>query len=206
MLSIGLQCLILLPNEQNKRLLIPAKVLDIYGDDAVVELEEPVVLKPGTQSNVFAEWLGRFFQQGITIVADDDANSEQASCMVRFTSFGEPVSAESRGSYRVSIAAQRVYARIGLQERCHVVDVSAEGFAVVCKRPLTVGEMVEVSLSHEGVHIAAAMKVQGVNELSNGTLRFGLFAPEKKSPARAGLQKLSLIMQRQQLKRFAGAA
>jgi hypothetical protein len=128
-----------------------------------------------------------------------------ASTIIRFTRIGEPISAESRGSYRVSIAAQELYAQVDNQ-RAHVVDVSPEGCAVICAKPLTVGELVEVSLSFGEVQLAGSMKVQTVKELRNGTQRFGLFAPDKKSKIRGSLQKLSALMQRLQLQRFAGAA
>jgi hypothetical protein len=207
MLSDGLPCLILIPNEQNTRVLIPGKVLELKGSDVMVELDESVSLKGGTHTSVFAEWLGRFFQQGITISADDVITSAESavSTIIRFKRVGEPISAESRGSYRVGVAAQELYALVD-EQRCHVVDISPEGCAVICAQPLTVGDVVNVSLSCEGVQIVGTMKVQTVKELRNGTLRFGLFAPDKKSKTRSSLQKLSALMQRMQLQRFAGAA
>ena len=207
MLSDGLPCLILVPNEKNNRVLIPGKVLELKGGEVTVELEEPVSLKGGAHTSVFAEWLGRFFQQGITIAADDVTTSSEsaATTIIRFTRVGEPISAESRGSYRVSIAAQELYAQVD-EQRAHVVDVSPEGCAVICAAPLVVGEMVEVSLAFADVQIAGSMKVQTVKQLRNGTQRFGLFAPDKKSKTRLSLQKLSALMQRLQLQRFAGAA
>jgi hypothetical protein len=207
MLSDGLPCLILIPNQQNKRLLVPGKVLELRGGEVTVELDEPICLLGGTQSNVFAEWLGRFFQQGITIVAEDVINIAEtaASTIIRFTRIGEPVSAESRGSYRVSIAAQEIEAQVD-EQRCHVVDLSPEGCAVICRQSLTIGDAVDVSFSHEGIEVAGTMKVQTIKQLRNGTQRFGLFVSDKKSKIRTALQKLTVIMQRQQLQHFAGAA
>ena len=208
MLSVGLSCLILLPNEQNKRLLIPGKVLELQGDDAIVELEEPLGLEVGCETSAFAEWRGKFFQQGITIapmiVAEGAAPASPN--IVRFTRVGEAVSAESRGSYRVSVATCELFAHVGDQTRCHVVDISPEGCAVICSQPLTVGQTVEVGFSFDGMTVGGEMKVQTVKELRNGKLRFGLFAHDKKSTSRKALQNLSIIMQRLQLKRLAGAA
>ncbi|HEY1629553.1 MAG TPA: PilZ domain-containing protein, partial [Tepidisphaeraceae bacterium] len=169
--------------------------------------EEPIALADGTNTSVFAEWLGRFFQQGIQIIADNvvAGAAPVATTMIRFTRVGEPVSAESRGSYRVGVAAQQVYALVD-EQRCQVVDLSPEGCAVISVKPLTVGGMVDVSLTFEGVEVAGPMKVQTVKILRNGSQRFGLFATDKKSKTRASLQKLSSLMQRMQLKRFAGAA
>jgi hypothetical protein len=205
MLSLNRSCFLLVPNKRNKRVLLPGVVHELDGTRAIVRFEEPIHLELGQQATIFAEVRGKFFQQGITVEVLHNG-ADAAAPLVELTVVGEPVSAESRGSYRVGVAATDLYAQVGRLSACHVVDVSPEGCAVICPRALMIGTVVEVHFEFEG-HVASGdMRVQTAKELKNGDLRFGLFAFEKRSALRASLQKISAALQRAQLRRLAGAA
>lgn len=119
---------------------------------------------------------------------------------------GEPASAEQRQIYRVSVPTADIRARIDREVNCHVVDVSSEGFAAVTRQEYKIGSTVKASFNFEGNDVQADARVQTMKRRSDGKYRYGFFVAEKKSPARKALAAISIAMQRQQLKRLAGAA
>jgi hypothetical protein len=203
MLSINCECFLLIPNEQNERLLLPGKVVQLNDANAIVKFDQPITLKAGDESTIFAQWRDKFLQQGVkiqTAAMNDDPST------IELSRVGEPVSAEGRGSYRVSVAIAMIYGTVDGQKHCHVVDISPEGCAVVCTQPLIIGQTVPVQFEYQNVVVEGLLKVQTLKNLSSGKMRFGLLANEKNSPARKALQKLTVLMQRLQLQRLAGAA
>jgi hypothetical protein len=220
MLSVNRPCFLLIPNERNERILQRGIVVQLNGNDAVIQFEKPVGLKAGDETTLAAEVRGKFLQQGVNVVAMGAAAERPTTgstappalpspgCMISVTCVGEPVSAEKRGSFRVSVAAAAgdITARVGKQKDCHLADVSPEGCGIVCPESLTVGQTVNVAFTFQGITVEAPMRVQTARQLRNGRVRVGLFVPDKTSPARRALEKLSMLMQRLQLQRLAGAA
>lgn len=201
MLSLTNPAFISIPNPQNQRVLHEAVVLELDGRRVVLEIAG-LSAAPEGEVTLFAEVRGKFFQQGATVTVVRQASPLQ----IEFHTVGDPVSAEQRGSHRTSVIAMEIPVGIDKIAGCVLADVSPEGVGVICPKSLTVGTTVHVSLMCQGIHIDTPLRVQTVKILPSGKLRFGLFLADKRSPARAQLQKLAGLMQRLQLKRLSGAA
>lgn len=123
---------------------------------------------------------------------------------------GEPVSAESRSTYRVVTSiVGGVTVTLDEKIECAVLDVSATGFSVICKAPLRRGQVVRANMRHEANSFQGTAIVQSVKELAGGKIRFGLHcAGDEKSNGslHRGLQKTSAAIQRQQLRNSSSAA
>ena len=191
------------PNPQNKRVLVEGKVKAFDPTRAEVEFEQIAGLSPDADVTLFAEKGGKFFQQAARVCVE---TFDGGRTTVAFELFGEPVSAEQRGSYRTSAVMLNVPIGVDRQAGCVLADVSPEGVGVITPKPLTVGSTVSVTIEIEAFRLNDTMKVQGVKRLPSGKLRFGLFVPGKGSNSRRTLEKLASHLQRVQLKRLSGAA
>jgi len=117
---------------------------------------------------------------------------------------GDPISAESRQSYRVSTISAGIQARVGKEKNLQVQDLSSTGFAVLADERYNVGQVLEVSIKHGDEACHGLASVQSFREFESGRLRYGLRAIEKDSHAReflATLQRISFAVQREQLQR-----
>jgi hypothetical protein len=217
MFSLGVPVFAWAPGRSKQRVLNPGKVVEIAEGGQVVtaKFEDELNLDPEESVQLFVEFRGKFFQQGATTIGKPNTECPPDACASRetqpntfdFRRVGEPVSAESRCSYRVSVVSAGIEAVIGPKKsRCPVVDVSPEGFAVILPAAPTIGTNLPVNWSVDGTTVDGTARVQTIKQLKNGTFRVGLLMPEKKSPARRALEKLSITLQRMQLKRLAGAA
>lgn len=192
-----------LPNAQNKRVLHEGKVLDLDGRRVVIEFDDTLTAGSGAEVLLFAEIRGKFFQQGATITQQ---RQDAEKSTIEFHTVGDPVSAEQRGSFRTTVVTWRIPVRVDKLVGCTLADISPEGFGIICPKPLTIGTTVQASFDFDGHVISGPFRVQAVKMLPNGTMRFGLFATDGKSPARGQLQRLAGHAQRLQLKRLSGAA
>ena len=196
-------CFLLVATPSNKRLLKAGHVLEIGSDNLVIEFEDLLLPPAGADVTLLAHVRGRFFQQAAKVIAH---RPEASKPTAEFRTIGEAISAEQRGSYRISVINAEIHARVGRLTQCPVADISPEGLSVICSHKLEIGTGVEVEFMAEGVIVSGAFRVQSVKPLSPSKNRYGLFAPDKHSDTRRSLEKLSGIMQRFQLKRISGAA
>ena len=196
-------CFLLVATPSNKRLLKAGRVLEVGANNVVIEFED--LLLPPIESDVtlLANVRGKFHQQAAKVIAH---RPEASRPTAEFKTIGEAISAEQRGSYRISVISAEIHARVGRLTQCPVADISPEGLSVICSHKLEIGTGVEVEFMAEGVIVSGAFRVQSVKPLSPSKNRYGLFAPDKHSDTRRSLEKLSGIMQRFQLKRLSGAA
>jgi hypothetical protein len=130
--------------------------------------------------------------------------------LVAFTLTGEPVSADGRSAFRVSIVAANVPATVGQDDQCQLVNVSATGFGVYSKSAFAVGGIVEVELTYNNLTCAGKARVQSASETRWGTMRYGLHAVEAprghgKNGLQTGLGQIAAAIQRDQLRRMARA-
>lgn len=121
---------------------------------------------------------------------------------------GDPISAESRQSYRVSTISAGIEARMGGETGLQVQDLSATGFALLADKKYKIGQTVEVAIRYgdEACHGKAA--IQSFRELESGRLRYGVRAIEEDPHAQTflrTLQRISLAVQREQLARSGGS-
>jgi hypothetical protein len=198
------QLFLLIPGKSKTRTLHPGKVIELDGSTYTAAFETCLTIDAGTEVVVYAEVNGKFFQQGAKVIL---VRQSEPTAIVAFTQVGEPVSAESRQTYRVSTVTSGICAKVDRERDCPLVDVSPEGFAIITAREYAIGSMANVEFSHETMKISTAARVQTVKALPGGKFRHGFLAGEKKSPARKSLEQISIAMQRQQLRRMrVGAA
>ena len=118
---------------------------------------------------------------------------------------GDPVSAESRESYRASVISADMAAEVGEERDLSVQDVSATGFAVVSANEYPIGTVLEVAINYEGDFYSGTASVQSIREFSSKRIRYGMRALEG-SDLPDGLHQICMAVQRLQLERKGGAS
>ena len=200
MLLVGNAVFLLIPSPSKKRVLHPGIVIESDSTSFVGQFEDAITPPLESDVNAFCEVNGKFFQQGAAISELRPGN------VIAFRRMGEVVSAESRQTYRVSVASSDFVARIGKRSPCALIDISPEGFAAIVSDRLNLGSVVQVKLEAEGQTLDTPARVQTLKELPSGEFRYGFLVPQKNIAARKALQIISAQMQRLQLKRLRGAA
>jgi hypothetical protein len=203
MLAIDTEMFLLIPDASNTRTLHPGKVIESDAQGFVSEFEEPIAPPVGTDVNAYGKIRGKFFQQGAVVVA---VRQTEPHPVIAFTRVGEPVSAENRQTFRVCLALTGIHARIDSEKNCPVVDMSAAGFGAIAAKVYELGTLVPISLEYDGNSISTLARVQTVKERAGGKFRYGFLVSDKKSEPRKVLEQISASIQRQQLRRLAGAA
>jgi hypothetical protein len=213
MISAQSTVFLLVPNEANERVLHPGTVLRVQGSDLlVIGFAQSVAPSVGSDVNLFFDQQGKFFQQSGTIVAANESLDQTASPLpaeapstaqsIGFRCVGSPVSAENRGSYRVSVTALEMTARIEKERDCLVVDVSPEGLGIITRQNYRLGTAVKLLLEYEGEHLEGLVRVQTTRLLPDGQCRCGLRVASTESAMRKTLQKLTALVQRRQLRNY----
>jgi hypothetical protein len=203
MFLVGTPLFLLVPDSSRKRILHPGKVVRCEEGAIIAQIEEAMTVAEGMEVVVFCSVRGKFMQQGATVIAQGEPAIKGGFA---FKLVGEAVSAESRQTYRVSVAVANVKAQIGKEKDCLIVDVSPEGFAVITRSEDTLGSSVQVNFCYEGQTVSTPARVQTVQTRADGKFHCGLLVIEKGSSARKALAQISGAMQRQQLKRLSAAA
>ena len=105
-----------LPGDGNRRILHPATVLERTESGIVARFaQEDLTIQPGQGIIVYFEEKRVFMQQAATIDAVMGTDDEMHPGAFGFTPAGEPVSAESRECYRVSLVLSDFQADLGDQ-------------------------------------------------------------------------------------------
>ncbi|HQY89299.1 MAG TPA: hypothetical protein PK402_11615 [Tepidisphaeraceae bacterium] len=204
MFEVKQPAFLMIPGESKKRILHPATVCELNDGKVFCVFDESLLpMKVGTEVMLYADVRGKFTQTGATLVS---AGEVDGKLVCSFAPVGDPVSAESRGSYRISIIADNVTATLGKFSACPVADVSPEGFSLLLDISLPVGSTFDATINAGETSLTGKVRLQTVKQLPTGQFRYGLLAFETKSPFRKSLQKLSMDMQRSRLKRMSRAA
>ena len=203
MLTTNAAAFLAVPNERNSRVLIEGKVILIDGSRCVIQFDGLPAVAVEADVSLYAEIRGKFFQQAARVTA---APTAESPLQIEFSTIGDAVSAEQRGSFRTTTVMLGLPVKIDRIAGCILADVSPEGVGVLTPKPLVIGTMVDVALEIEGMSVAGKMKVQSAKILPSGKMRFGLFVVDKRSEARRTLEKIAGQTQRMQLRRLSGAA
>lgn len=194
---------LLIPSASNARYLYPGKVIQSNSATFSAQFEDPISPQIASDVTALCEVNGKFFQEGAVVL---DVVKGLENCFA-FARSGEIVSAESRQTYRVSVAANDdVTLVVGRDASCPVLDVSPEGFAAVTAKQLNLGSVVPITLIGDVHTVHGTARIQTVRERRDGKFRYGFLVPRNDLQARKALQQLSAAMQRRQLKRIRGAA
>ncbi|MCP4590836.1 MAG: hypothetical protein GY842_08825 [bacterium] len=201
-----------LPGNSKQRVLHPAKVLGVADDVYTAEVEElDLAVEDGLDVLVYFDKCDGFMQRPARIETVDtiDATDEtEPQLLISLTTTGPAVSAENRQQYRVSTVIMDLTAQFGPDSKCPVVDVSALGFSVIAPTQYDSGNVVSASMKYDDQTYAGEVSVQSVRELSKGRIRYGLLCADAKTSQdnlANGLRKMSVKIQREQLRRLAGA-
>jgi hypothetical protein len=204
MLSAGDGVYVQLQHEPDHRILYPGRIVSTSGALCTARIEEQdLPLDPGSEVTVYYRNRYRFVRQSARIDAITRVGS---SPTVGLELLGKPVAAESRECFRVSTVASGVTARVGREEGCSVLDISATGFAVLATTQHPVGAVVPVTLRHEGARFTGHACVESV--FPSGTeFRYGMRAVEDEQSGGnlpKGQVHIAMAVQRLQLRRLAG--
>jgi hypothetical protein len=202
MLCVGNPVFLLIPSPSKKRILHPGEVIESSSTSFVARFFDPIAPAVDSDVNAFCEVNGKFFQQGAVVVE----LREGPGNIIAFRRNGEPVSAEARQTYRVSVLNADFSAKVGKRGACPVLDISPEGFAAILSERLNLGSVVEIQLMADGKCVSTPARVQTVKEKSEKEFRYGFLVPRANIAARKAFQTISAEMQRLQLKRLRGAA
>ena len=206
-ISKGQNIFLQLPDETEQRILHPTKVTGLQesGVTAFVE-DQAITVEAGTEAFIYFERKREFMQQSIRIEAIMEAEDEESPSIFAFQGTAEPVSAESRQCYRVSLVLADYISDFGDKKRCKVTDVSATGFSCITTESFKMGAVVPATLYLQGQSFEGKTCVQSIKQLDDGTFRYGLHVVKGRDGGTLpnGVQKISMVAQREQLKRLSG--
>jgi len=211
MLPIGSELFFRVPTQDNRRVLIPAKVIKHLEDSFQVSVNrEQIPFEAGSEVLVYFSPGREFMQQAANLVSQGTEEiKNQSTLCAEVQLIGEPTSAESRKCYRASAVTSSLSVTFDRQMNTKLMDASQNGLSVESTSGRQIGERIEVAFQHNGKSFAGTMALQSIKELSPKRSRYGLYVVEErgnKSTLPQGLQQLSMHLQREQLKRQSGAA
>ncbi len=197
------------PDESDQRILHPATVLERSTNSITAHfLDADLSVEPASTLLVYFEDKREFMQQAAQIEAllESDEGADTPSTF-GFVAVGEPVSAESRECYRVSLVLASYQADFSKQKSCKLTDVSATGFSVISSQKHAIGDIVPASLYLENEVFSGSVSVQSVKEVADG-FRYGVHVISGRDGGNIdkGVQRISIVAQREQLKRLSGSA
>ncbi len=141
-------------------------------------------------------------------IIEEEEESDEGPLFV-IDPVGDPISAESRETYRVSTISANLEARVAEEENLQVQDLSSTGFAVLAGEEYQLGQVLDVGIAHEEQQCHGRAAVQSIRPLGPHRIRYGLRALEEDPHTGEFLQvlqQISLAVQREQLQRSGGAA
>ena len=200
--NTGSPVFLLIPSPSSKRILHRGEVIESDAVSFVARFDDPIAVAVGSDVNALSEVNGKFFQQGAVVTELRPGSGN----LIAFRRNGEAISAEARQTYRVCVVTAGFNATVGNVDSCPLIDISAEGFAVIVPDRLDLGSVVSIKLMCDGRCVESPARVQTVKELEGGKFRYGFLVPRDNVSARTAIQKVSAEMQRLQLKRLRGAA
>ncbi|MCL4197828.1 MAG: hypothetical protein KJZ69_10085 [Phycisphaerales bacterium] len=225
MLSKGAEVFVTCGRDADKRILHPATVLAVSGEVFSIQLSGgDLTVSAGATVLVFFDLNRQFTKQSASVVAvhdprtgcgDGDASqlaapgAKNGGPVFGCRLVGQPISAESRESFRVCTVVANITGDLGIEKNCPLMDVSATGFAMIAKSSYKISDVVAAVLRHEGKEFRGRAVVQSVKELPGGRFRYGLHCMEERhgeSSLRKGCQQISMACQRAQLRRLAANA
>lgn len=216
MLTASEPCFVAVSSLPDQRVLVAGKVQRLHplppnapsiaSPAAVLSLDLPVDVKKGGEVTVFAEIRGKLHQQTATVLSVAAGTGANAGQVIEVQPQTEAELCDCRAVHRVLVADLGITLNVGKQPNCKLLDIGADGIGVVTANPLPAGELVEIDLSAQGIYARGGLRVQTEKKLSDGTYRYGLCTPERKSPIRRSLEALANLFQRRQVQRHSRAA
>lgn len=192
------------PSHSKPQTLYPVKFIGTNPPTCTAESQEAgLSLTVGQGILIYFEVGKKFVKQSARIeaVSDDDMPTFD------FVPIGEPVSAENRQQFRVSAVISDLTATLGEENRCKLLDVSASGFSVMSTQAYEISSIVDAALLHDGESYTGRVRIQSIRDLSPDGIRYGLYCVDEKGSnanLEEGLRRMSMDLQRKQLRRLSG--
>jgi PilZ domain len=191
-----------LPKEDapKKRNLRPAVVVGVDHDTCTVQLMEPAAgVDEGIDAFLHFEARRKFVQQAMKVLRRDARDA----CTFVAQLHGEPVSAESRQTFRVSCLSANIRAVVASESGCEVVDLSNTGFGFYGKAAYEVGQRVRVTMAYGGKDHSGLGIIQSVRRMNAGVVRYGVHCTDGAGDNLArSLPSISMQVQAEQLRRL----
>jgi len=193
-----------LPGSSSQRPLYPGRVLEVsargYAGYFRVHDDE---VRAGMDVQIGFQLDGKFALQPVRV---ESVRPEGDELHIALEILGDPISADTRQSFRVSARDASVRCTFGTEPGCEVLEVSATGFAVHATRRHDLGQTLDVTVHFGGEHVTGRVVIQSAQRVSKARIRYGVHAPERISPAlNLALSRINLAIQRQQLRQRACA-
>lgn len=207
MLAVETEVFLQLPSEADKRILHPGEITGAEEDIWVGKFAEPhLKVAGGDDMLLYYEIERKFSKQPVSILAVDRSDMQPS---VSFKTAGEPVQAEDRECYRISTVSAEMTTTLGTESDCPLTDISANGFSALAERSYVIGQKLSIMLPFEGQTYTGTAVVQSIKPLTKPWTRYGLSWVGDKidgGDLEDGAHKMSMAMQREQLRRRSGAA
>ncbi len=193
------------PAKTGKRYLHTGRVQELEPGGLTMIFEKPRFrVEAGQEIVVFYNHRRKFVQQAAKVAELQQGEQE---LVLNIELVGEAVSAEGREHYRVSTISADLFARLGDEDLCPLVDISATGFAIIARSEHVLGETEHAVVEFIGETYEGKVCVQSVRELGRGRIRYGMRYLEEEASCgtlKTGLQKISLAVERTLLQNQSG--
>ena len=206
-LKEGSQVFLRFDSPSRGRLLQPGIVREIRDNGWTLTFEiRHHAVEIGEEKWVYYNKARDFLQQRVLV----EAQSSEGTLFVLTLKFiGDAVSARTREEDRVSTSGATLRASLEDEDGCLIQDVSLSGLSVISTRKYHVGRCLEIVIRYGDEEYVGPVEVQSVHTLDAGKIRYGLlgvFDTAEGRDLQNGLTRMTLEIQRQQLKRILGSS
>jgi len=205
MLNAGTPVFVMIHDEDpDDRALHPGTVVQDNHDTCTIEFHEEILIVLAGQSCTVL-----YYEDGLSFrqrSASVDAVMDSGTPIVTLRATGNAESAESRQSFRVSTILAPITARVGQEEGCRVLDISATGFSIQTDQQYATGLSLQAEIEFDGKTFSGPVQVQGLRPLPHGGNRCGLRCDGRGAAENLekALQHITMTIQRRQLRRMRG--
>lgn len=134
--------------------------------------DESLPVSPGQSAWLCYDWSGQFLRRAVRVDAVMDGE-DRLTVGLQITSDAD--GADRRESCRVSTAIVGLTVDVDGEQGCPLLDVSANGFAVVASTPLNVGDTADVGLTYNRRRYHGQVRVRSGREVTAGQYRYGMY-------------------------------
>jgi hypothetical protein len=180
----------------------PAAVAECDGSKFVAEFADHVFVSVGARAAVRGNIDEKFSMATAKVQAFLRTKPRPA---LRFVVIGQPELAELRSTFRVSAAGVKLTAELADETDCDVLDVSVSGVSAITPNEYTVGQQLQVAICNEGKRFVGRARVCSVRPFCDGRHRLGLQVLAGEHELAGGLQRVSMAVQREHLRRLSAS-
>ncbi len=194
-------------DESKDRVLHAGKVIGVEDNTYTCELarKEEISCQEGQAVFIYFEDHRTFMQQSARICSIAEAGSKLE---ITLETTSDPVSSETRQSYRVSTVILNITVAVAGEKDCPLLDISATGMAAITTSRHKLGAELPVVLSYDERKYTGKAIVRSDRELGTGRFRHGFHCVEDRrcrGNLQRGLGQVSASVQRLLIRRMSVA-